>query len=137
MRDGPGLRGHSCDPQILLPFESAFTVVTFPAAGPHLSLGFDEDEDGRQGGGVLSSWGGEGRRKRSPEGPDDKLSCPTVLSFSACPSSPALRLRAVGRDRLGWWEEGGPAHPLSLPGPWRSWSPAELENVLGILRKGV
>ena len=55
MRDRPGLGGHNCDPQTLLPFESAFTVVTFPAAGPHLSLGFDEDEDGRQRGGVLSS----------------------------------------------------------------------------------
>lgn len=55
MRDWPGLGGHSCDPQILLPFESAFTVVTFPAAGPHLSLGFGEDEDGGGGGGVLSS----------------------------------------------------------------------------------
>lgn len=47
MRDWPGLGGHSCDPRTLLPLESAFTVVTFLPAGPHLSLGLDEDEDGR------------------------------------------------------------------------------------------
>lgn len=47
MRDWTGLQGHSCDPRTLLPLESAFSVVTFIPAGPHLSLGFDEDEDGR------------------------------------------------------------------------------------------
>ena len=46
IRAWAGLGGHSCDPWTLVPFESAFTVVTFLPAGPHLSLGFDEDEDG-------------------------------------------------------------------------------------------
>lgn len=88
MRDGPGLRGHSCDPQILLPFESAFTVVTFPAAGPHLSLGFDEDEDGRQGGGVLSSWGGKVEGSAAPKG--QMTNCPVLPSSPFQPAPPLL-----------------------------------------------
>lgn len=60
--DCPGLRGHSCDPQIcchlaVLSLWSHFS----PSAGPHLSLGLDEDEDGEQGGGgvLRSQWGWE------------------------------------------------------------------------------
>lgn len=51
--DCPGLRGHSCDPRTLLSFDGAFTVAASPPrpAGPHLSLGLGEDEDGGQGGG--------------------------------------------------------------------------------------
>lgn len=61
MRDWPGLGGHSCDPRTLLPLESAFTVVTFLPASPHLSLGLDEDEDGKPGGmGVEQLMGREG-----------------------------------------------------------------------------
>lgn len=62
MRDLSGLRGHSCDPWSLLPLESACTVVTFLPAGPHLSLGFDEDEDGRERGRGVEQLIGEGRK---------------------------------------------------------------------------
>ena len=34
MKDWPGLRGHSCDPQTLWPLESAFSVVTFSRPAP-------------------------------------------------------------------------------------------------------
>lgn len=90
MRDWPGLGGHSCDPQILLPFESAFTVVTFPAAGPHLSLGFGEDEDGGGGGGVLSSWGGVGGWEGSAAPQGQMTDCPVLPSSSFQPAPPLL-----------------------------------------------
>lgn len=106
MRDWPGLGERSCDPRTLLPLESAFTVVTFLSTGPHLSLGLDEDEDGRAGGMGVEPLMGEGR-KHSPQG--QMPSCPVLCCSSALPSSPAGR-----QDRLGWWRVAGPARPSSL-----------------------
>lgn len=78
MRDWPGLGEHSCDPRTLLPLESAFTVVTFLPTGPHLSLGFDEDEEGKAGGMGVEQLMGEGR-KHSPKG--QMPNCPPLLSW--------------------------------------------------------
>lgn len=92
MKDWPGLRGHSCDPWTLLPFESAFTVVTFSPTGPHLSSGFDEDDDGKRRGKGVELLTGEGR-KHSLKG--QMTNCPVLLSLSPLQSAPPL-----------WWQAG-------------------------------
>lgn len=80
-------------------------MITFFPAGPHLSMGFNEDEDGRRGGMGVKQLMGEGRRQ-SLEG--QMTNCPVLLSSSACPSSAGGR-----RDRLGW--RGGGFSSSALP----------------------
>lgn len=71
----------------LLPLESAFTVVRFSPAGPHLSMAFDEDEDGRGGGIGVEQLMGEGRR-HSPKG--RMTNCPVLLSSPPLQPAPPL-----------------------------------------------
>lgn len=82
----------------------------FSSLRPHLSLGFEEDEDGsRVGEGV------EQLRGRAARGPDDKLPCPTFLSCSpAGPSSRKARQAGLG--------EGVSPEGHSPPASRASWS---------------
>lgn len=63
-----------------------------------------------------------GGKEAQPEGPDDRLPCPSVLSSSSArPSSPGGR-----RDRLGWRGVLGLVSCLPfLPGSWGGWSPEQ------------
>lgn len=93
-------------------------MITFFPAGPHLSMGFNEDEDGRRGGMGVKQLMGEGRRQ-SLEG--QMTNCPVLLSSPLQPAPPLPVAGGTG------WAGGvvGSAHLPSLPGSWGSWSPEE------------
>ena len=96
-------------------------MVTFFPAGPHLSMGFDEDEDGRRGGMGVEQLTGEGR-KHSLKG--QMTNCPVLLSSPLQPAPPLLVAGGTG------WAGGEWCVQLVCP-------PSLAPGEAGVLRNGI